>query len=73
MILQEWQKVQEILAPDGPDEEAEKRERLKEKSLELQRGWHDNKKVRTPVNDVITIKDVNHNTKTVALAKTDDY
>ena len=43
--FQEWQKVREILAPDGPDEEAEKRERLKEKSLELQWGWHDNKKV----------------------------
>lgn len=45
--FQEWQKVREILAPDGPDEEAEKRERLKEKSLELQRGWHDNKKVKS--------------------------
>ncbi len=45
LLIQEWQKVSEILAPDGPDEEAQKRERLKEVSQDLQRGWHDNKKV----------------------------
>jgi hypothetical protein len=44
-LFKEWQKVSEILAPDGPDEEAQKRERLKEVSQDLQRGWHDNKKV----------------------------
>ena len=46
-VFKEWQKVREILTPDGPDEEFEKREKLKQISQDLQRGWHDNKKVKS--------------------------
>ena len=44
-FYQEWRRVRDILAPEGPDEDALKQEKLKQVSLELQRGWPDNKKV----------------------------